>query len=142
VAKPGETQVPEGLKKVLANGNRFQDIVMENMMSEKSGNEIFTKALKQGLDEGLSPMLYTHPIGAYCHNAGPTIGMYGIQKEIPGKGDYRVTPVTCFALELNCLTKVSEWENQEIFAYLEEDIWCHEKPDYINGRQTEIIFVK
>lgn len=141
VPNSGEASVPVGLAALMARCNRFQDIVMEAIMPQKTGNEVFLAAVAKGASEGLSPTLYTHPIGTYGHGAGPAIGMYGNQNPIPGKGGYRVQPGTCYALELNCHGLLPEWDGQDVYIYLEEDIFCGVAPRYICSRQTEIALV-
>lgn len=141
VPMPGESTLPAGLAALLARGNRFQDIVTEAMAAGKTGNEIFSAAVAKGTAEGLNPTLYTHPLGTYGHGAGPTVGMYDNQSPIPVKGDYRVRNGTCYALELNTHGPLPEWDGQDVYMYLEENICCHATPAYINGRQVEIPLV-
>lgn len=40
VLRPGETDVPAGLKQALANGNKLQDIVLERLRPGSIGNEV------------------------------------------------------------------------------------------------------
>jgi hypothetical protein len=47
VLRQGETDVPAGIKKALANTNRLQDIVMERMRPGRSGNEVLADSLAQ-----------------------------------------------------------------------------------------------
>lgn len=141
VLKQNEQDAPDGIKNVLKSGNRFQDIVMGEMDIDKTGNEIYLQALGKAKEDSLKPMLYTHPLGTYGHGAGPCIGQYGQERTIPGRGDFLVKENTCYALELNCLTAVPEWEGQEVFAYLEEDICFTNTSFYLNKRQTELLLV-
>ena len=45
VLKPGEKAVPEYLRKAFKNGNRVQDILVENFKKGKTGNEILALSL-------------------------------------------------------------------------------------------------
>ena len=72
VAKDGETQLPEKIRKGFAVNNRFQDIVRENFALGRTGNEVFTAAITQAKKEGIKPCLYSHPCNVYGH--GPEIG--------------------------------------------------------------------
>lgn len=139
VRKPGEEHAPEGLVKLLAYGNRFQDIVTANFKAHLTGNDIYTNAIEQAKQEGLKPMLYTHPLGTFGHGVGPLIGLYDAQGSVPIRGERPVENNTCFALELNICGNLPEWNDQEVYAYLEEDIYFAKKASYIHGRQTELI---
>lgn len=118
----GETEIPLGIRNGFARGNRFQDIVGENMISKRTGNEIFKASVEQGKKEGIRPCLYSHPIGLYGHGAGPSIGMYDNQGFVPGHGEEKLYTSTCFALELNIRERVPEWDNQDVCFMLEETI--------------------
>lgn len=138
IPKPGEMELPIGIQEAMKKANRFQDIVMQTLTPEKTGNEVFSQSIARGISEGLNPCLYSHPIGSFGHGPGTMIGRYDEQKPIPIKGDYLVGAQTVFALELNCWSEIPEWDNQKVFIYLEEDICCNAKPDYLHGRQTKI----
>ena len=45
VLRDGETEVPAGLRKALANSNRFQDILMEEVRPGRTGNEVLKSSL-------------------------------------------------------------------------------------------------
>ena len=139
VLKEGETEVPASLAALLAKGNRLQDMVAASFRLGASGNEIFTAAVARAKEEGLKPMVYTHPLGTFGHGAGPMIGRYDQQGPIPGSGDRPMEEDTCYALELNIHDDVDIWDGQEVFAYLEEDICFQGVVRFIHGRQTEII---
>lgn len=138
VLKPGETDVPESLKKAFRNGNRLQDLLTEQFKTGKSGNQMLLAALEQAKKEGITASIYTHPIGVHGHAAGPTIGMWDQQGGVPGSGDYPLFPNTAYSIELNAATDVPEWK-KVIRIMLEEDGYFDEKGfRYIDGRQTEI----
>jgi hypothetical protein len=121
VLRPGETSAPEGLRAVLADGNRLQDILMGVMVPGRSGNEVLHEALAQGRAAGLRPTIYSHPLGYHGHAAGPTIGLWDQQGGVPGRGDYPIYDDTCYAIELNCVRAVPEWGDQDVRIALEED---------------------
>ena len=76
VLAPDETDddVPRSLRDGLTKVNRLQDIVRENMIVGKSGNDILHAALTQMKSEGLDGKIYCHPIGDWGHSAGTLIG--------------------------------------------------------------------
>ena len=121
VLKPGESDAPAGLKAALADGNRLQDILMEEIRVGRTGNEILASALERARSEDITPSVYCHPIGHHGHAAGPTIGMWDQQDGVPGTGDYPVFDDTCYSVELNVTRSVDEWDGQLVRMMLEED---------------------
>jgi Xaa-Pro aminopeptidase len=142
VLKMGENDAPDGLKAVLRDANRLQEIHAENMMEGRTGNEILKATREQALEEGLNPSVYTHPLGYHGHAAGPTIGLWDRQEGVPGKGDYELNNNTCYAIELNAKKAVPEWEDQEVRMALEQDAaFTHDKLYFMAGRQTQLYLI-
>lgn len=138
VLKPGETDVPDGLKQAMANGNRLQDILTGQFQTGRTGNEMLASALAQAKEEGITASIYTHPIGFHGHAAGPTIGMWDQQNGVPGNGDYPLYADTAFSIELYAESDVPGW-NKSVRIQLEEDAFFDgEVTRYIDGRQTAI----
>jgi len=77
VLRKGETDVPEGLKQALRNSNRLRDIFMSEFVEGRSGNDITFATLERARAEGLTPMVYTHPIGYHQHSGGTIMGADG-----------------------------------------------------------------
>ena len=121
VLRPGETDVPAGLQKALANSNRLQDIVMERMKPGRTGNEVLAESLATARAEGLLATIYCHPIGDHGHGAGPLIGLWDRQEGVPGRGDVLFLPSTWFSIELQATTGVPEWNNMALRSAQEED---------------------
>ncbi len=143
VLKPGETDVPEHLKKALAVGNRLQDILTSHFKIGRTGNEVLKATIDQAKAEGIVPQIYSHPVGCHGHAAGPAIGMWDNQVSVPGTGDYQLRPNTAYAIELNAKVKPSEWNGKELRVMLEENAWLGEdgRVRYIDGRQKEILTI-
>ncbi len=139
ILRDGETEIPAGILAGVSAGNRFQDIVRENFITGRTGNEIFAASMKQAKAEGLRPMLYTHPIGFYGHAAGPTIGLYDNQGFVPGAGEVKLYDDTCYALELNVTHTVPEWDNQDVAFYMEETITYTGGKTYFNDDCREVM---
>jgi Xaa-Pro aminopeptidase len=141
VLRRNETDAPEYLKRALERGNKLQDILIRNFEKGKSGNQILAEARKQAIDQGITPAIYTHPIGFHGHAAGPTIGLWDMQKVVPHTGDYSLNYKTAYSIELNVTQMILEW-NKEIQIKLEEDGYFDENGfRYIDGRQTELIII-
>ncbi len=142
VLRPGETQAPAGLVDALTVGNRLQDILTENFVAGRTGNEILAAALARAESAGIDATIYTHPIGFHGHAAGPTIGLWDQQGGVPGRGDYPLYANTAFSIELNAAVAIPEWGGQEVRVMLEEDAFFDgERTWYIDGRQTELILI-
>ena len=138
---PGETAAPAGLQAAFAKAIRLQDILTSQFKQGKTGNLILSDALAQAKREGITPSIYTHPIGFNGHAAGPTIGMWDQQNGVPGSGDYPVHYNTAYSIELNAGSEVPEWK-KIIRIMLEEDGFFDEQGfRFINNRQKEIYLV-
>ncbi|NJL12872.1 MAG: aminopeptidase P family protein [Microscillaceae bacterium] len=140
--KPGEKEVPAGLRKAFQIGNRLQDILTSQFKTGRSGNEILKGALQQAKTEGIEAVIYTHPIGYHGHAAGPTIGLWDQQGGVPGQGDYPLYPQTAYSIELNAAVEIPEWNNKKIRIMLEEDgFFDGQTFRYIGQRQTELLLI-
>ena len=141
ILKAGETEAPEFLRNAFKKGNRLQDIFTANFKAGKTGNQILAESRKQAIDEGITPSIYTHPIGFHGHAAGTTLGMWDMQGGVPFTGDYPMHYKTAYSIELNCSVNIPEWK-KDIRIQLEEDGYFDETGfRYIDGRQKELILV-
>lgn len=121
VLKDGESAPLRGILAALEISRQMQDIVMSKMFIEKIGNEVLTAAFLEIKSMGINGTVYSHPIGAHGHGAGPLIGLWDRQQGVPGRGDVKLIPNTWFSIELSSRTPVPEWANQELFVGMEED---------------------
>ncbi len=121
VLRTGETDVPAGIKKALANANRLQDILLQETKPGRTGNAVLASVLAQMKAEGLDGTMYTHPIGMHGHGAGPLIGLWDYQEGVPGRGDHAIIPSMWFSAELQVTTPVPEWGGQPVRIAQEED---------------------
>jgi hypothetical protein len=117
----GETTVPAGLMRALANSNKLQDIVMAEIRPGRTGNEILKSSRARMTAAGIDGTVYSHPIGLNGHGAGPLIGLWDYQDGVPGRGDHKVIPNMWFSIELQATTPVPEWNNQPVRSAQEED---------------------
>ncbi len=142
VLKPGEEDAPASIKKAFQNSNRLQDILTSHFKTGRTGNEILLASLKQARSEGITPSIYTHPLGFNGHAAGPTIGMWDMQQGVPGSGVYKLYPKTAYSIELNSSTFIPEWK-KDIRIMLEEDGYFDGSSfRYIGGRQEKLHIIK
>jgi methionine aminopeptidase len=139
VLKPGETEPPAGLVKAFRTGNQLQNILTDQFVTGRTGNEILRAALQKARKKKIDATIYTHPIGYHGHGAGPTIGMWDQQQGVPGAGDYPLFANTAYSIELNAQVAIPEWSGQKVRIMLEEDAFFNgERVRYIDGRQTTL----
>ena len=113
------------------------------MKTGRTGNEILASALTRAKGEGLTPSIYTHPLGVHGHAAGPTIGLWDKQDGVPGWGDFPLYEDTVHSIELNIRATVPEWGNQEVRISLEQDAaFTRAGASFIHDRPTSIRLVK
>lgn len=138
VLRDGETDAPEGMKELMAQGNRLQDVFMAGFQRGRTGNELLTTILTRARNEGLpGPRVYSHSLGLFLHEPGPLIGLPWEQESCKGRGDVTLEYNQSFTMELSVSATVPEWGGQEVRMGLEEDVvftkdGCHP----IGGRQT------
>ena len=144
VLRPGETDAPAGMYAALRNSNRLQDILLEEMRPGRTGNQVLASTLTRMRSEGLNGTMYTHPIGANGHGAGPLIGMWDRQDGVPGRGDVPIRPNTWFSTELQVTTPVPEWGGQPVRMAQEEEVYLDEAGErrWTLARQERFHLVK
>lgn len=144
VLRPGEKDVPDGLKQALRNSNRLQDILLAEMQLGRTGNAVLAAALAQMRAAGINGTIYSHPIGDRGHGAGPLIGLWDHQEGVPGRGDVSLVPSSWFSIELQATTPVREWGGQPVRSAQEEDaeLGADGQMHWIHGRQTEFHVVR
>lgn len=143
VLNEGEDQPPAGIQKALKTTNRLQDLLLANMKAGKSGNRVLMDTLTAMRAENIKGSVYSHPIGDHGHGAGPLIGLWDRQEEIPGRGEVQLLPNTWFSIELSASTPVPEWNNQELWVGQEEDaILDANGIRWVLPRQTEYHMVR
>src|SRR6185295_18197562 len=112
---------PPGLIAAFRNGNRLQDIVMEEIKPGRTGNEILQSSLARMRAAGIDGTVYTHPIGMHGHGAGPLIGLWDYQGGVAGRGDAPVIPSMWWSIELQATTPVADWGGEPVRMAQEED---------------------
>lgn len=142
ILKPGETDVPAGLKAGLANANKLQDAVTSSFRTGATGNDILVEARKKALAQGLNPSIYSHPLGTHGHAAGAAIGFWDDQNPSP-RGLHPTHPNTGWSIELSQTQPVPEWNNQMVQFRTEEDAFFDgHSIRYMDGRQTRFHLIR
>ena len=141
VLKPNEKSPPQFLVNALKDGNRVQDIFTSNFRTGKTGNAILAESLSNSKALGLRPSIYTHPLGAYGHSSGTTLGMWDSQGGVPVTGDYPLHNNTVYAIELNTTVTIPEWKTDIRIMLEEAGFWGLDGFRYVNGRQTKLLTI-
>jgi Xaa-Pro aminopeptidase len=126
VLKPGEKEVPSGLRQCMASSNRMQDILLEEMEVGRTGNEILAATLAQMQAEGIRGTVYTHPIGDHGHGAGPLIGRWDAQEGVPIRGEIPLRASTWHSIELQAQYSILGWGGKEASCRQEEEAYVDE----------------
>ncbi len=142
VLRAGETAAPAGLGALLDTGNRMQDLTTAELRPGRTGNQVLAAARAAAAAEGIDVDVYSHPVGAHGHGAGPAIGHWDHQGDLPGPGDYPVRTDTVYALELAVRHPVPEWGGQCVRMGLEQGIALTSAGvQYLDRRQTELALI-
>jgi len=139
ILRPGEDDAPEGLRKLMREGNRLQDIFMSEFKQGLTGNELLSKILEKARRENVpNPKVYSHSLGYFLHEPGPLIGLPWEQKHCEWRGDVKLEHNYAFTMELSVEGPVLEWNGQWIRMSLEQDIiYTRDGCRPMDGRQTK-----
>ncbi len=139
VLKLEESEPPAGLVNAMRTGTQWQDLLTQEFVLGRSGNEILAEAKAALSKVGIRHAIYTHPLGFYGHAPGPTIGMWDNQGPTPIRGDWPLHAMTGYAIEGNVTVKVPEWLDQAVQMKLEQSaIFDGVKVHYLAGRQKSL----
>lgn len=143
VLREGETDAPDGLRRIMADGNRLQDIFIEEFVQGRTGNEILGAVLTRARMEGLNnPRVYSHSCGLLLHEPGPLIGHPYEQEYCIGRGEVPLNYNSSFVAELSVDGVVPEWGGQTItFSPEEQIVFTREGAKFIDGRQTAFYLI-
>jgi hypothetical protein len=139
IRRHDEEDAPSGLRKLMAEGNRLQDIYMSEFKKGLTGNEILSNILERAKNEGIpNPKVYSHSLGYFLHEPGPLIGLPWEQKRCEGRGDVKMEHNYAFTMELSVEAPVPEWGGQSVRMSLEQDvIYTSNGCRPVDGRQTK-----
>src|SRR5690554_461094 len=142
VLRAGEAEAPAGARRALQIANRQQDLLAEQMVAGRTGNQVLAATLERMRAEGIEGRVYTHPIGTHGHGAGPMIGRYDRQDGVPGVGDLPLVQDTMFSFEMFIETSLPEWDDQRVKLATEQIVAFRDaRVTYLGGRQTELYLI-
>ena len=143
ILRPGEENAPEGLRHLMAEGNRLQDVFMSEFKRGLTGNQMLHNILEKAKIEKIpNPKVYSHNLGYFLHQPGPLIGLPWEQNNCEGRGDVKLEDSYTFTMELSVEAPVPEWSGQSTRMSLEQDVvYTHGKCRTMDGRQTEFYLI-
>jgi len=143
ILRPGEKAAPEGLRCLMDQVHRLQDIFMDEFRVGLTGNDILSNILARARREGVpNPKVYSHALGLFLHEPGPLIGLPWEQARCEGRGDVSLTANSAFTMELSAADAIPEWGPEVVSLSLEEDVvFTNDGCRLIDGRQTEFFLV-
>ena len=144
VLRAGETDVPEGMKQLMAEANRLQDVFVGEMRTGLSGNVMLNNMLTTARVQGIpNPRIYSHSLGYFLHEPGPLIGLPWEQVDNGGRGEVTLVPYSGFTVELSVTGTIPEWDDQEFRLPLEQDIiFFGDRAVFLDGRQTSFHIIR
>jgi Xaa-Pro aminopeptidase len=121
VLRPGETRVPDGLVRALANANRTQEALRTVARPGMTGYEAAQATIAALADVDFTPSIYSHPIGTHGHGVGPSINARGAILPGPPAWDSRLRLGSYRSIELSATTAIPEWNNGQLIIPFEDD---------------------
>lgn len=142
VLRPGETDAPEGLKRLFEQSVRQGEIIAETIQPGRIGHEIVSIAQERGRSEGIDNRTYPHAQGNWVHDAGAWGSpdwpeRYGQHPREP------VRPTEFWSIEYSVSGEVPEWGGQRVTMAREEDAWVDENGAvrFLVGPQADLWLV-
>jgi len=143
ILRPGEEDAPEGVRRLMVEGNRLQDCFMAGFERGLTGNEMLARILKDAKGKGIpNPRVYSHSLGHLLHEPGPLIGLPWEQERNEGRGDVALEHNYAFTMELSVEGPLPEWGGEGFRCALEQDVvYTVDGCRLIDGRQTRFHLV-
>ena len=124
VLKPGETEVPAGLRQAMANTNTLQDALMlRHARPGLTGGAVFRATMAEMKERGIEAMVYSHPIGTQGHGLGAGIDFRAANRSDTTALNSRLRLGSYISIELNTGTPVPEWGGKKLFVMMEDDAY-------------------
>lgn len=142
VLRPDEQDVPEGLKKALANTNRLQDALFVHIKPGAKGFEIYDATMADMKKLAIEAMIYSHSVGTQGHALGASIDF-----RRPSAATTSIEPPfregSYTAIELNTSTPVPEWGGQKVTIMMEDDAYLtKDGMKWFRPRQTAFYLIR
>lgn len=133
VLRPGEHDVPAGIKRALANTNSLQEALMVRASRlGRTAGEVYNATMAEMQQKGIEAKIYSHPLGNQGHGLGASIDFRSAKREKEEGTQLESKHLrkgSWMAIELNTLTAIPEWDGQKVYimeedpAYLSDEGW-------------------
>ncbi len=141
VLRPGETDVPDGLKKALTNTNRLQDALFTHIKPGAKGYEVYDATMADMKKLGIEAMIYSHSVGNQGHALGAGIDFRRAPSGPSIEPPFREGSYT--SIELNTSTSVPEWNGQKVTIMMEDDAYLtKDGMKWFRPRQTAFYVIR
>lgn len=141
VLREGEKDVPEGLKKALANTNRLQDALFTHIKPGAKGFEVYDATMADMKTAGIEAMIYSHSVGNQGHALGASVDFRRPTAGAPLEPPFREGSYT--SIELNTSTPVAEWGGQKVTIMMEDDAYLtKDGMKFFRPRQTSFYLIR
>jgi Xaa-Pro aminopeptidase len=141
VLREGEKDVPEGLKKALANTNKLQDAMFSHIKPGAKGFEVYDATMADMKTGGIEAMIYSHSVGNQGHALGASVDFRRPAAGAPVEPPFREGSYT--SIELNTSTPVPEWSGQKVTIMMEDDAYLTEDGmKWFRPRQTAFYIIR
>lgn len=144
VLKPGERDVPAGLKQAMANSNTLQDALMQrHARPGMTGGAVFNATMAEMRERGIEAMIYSHPIGNQGHGLGTSIDFRsGLRSDTTAQNS-RLRLGSYISIELNTATPIPEWNGKKVFVMFEDDAYLTEQGyRFFRPRQEQFYLIR
>jgi Xaa-Pro aminopeptidase len=144
VLREGETDVPEGLKKAMANTNALQDaLTLRASRPGRPSSEVHEAAMAEMKEKGIEAQIYSHPLGNHGHGMGTDISFSAAEDGQNESLQKRLRNGSYIAIELNTRTLVPEWENEAVYIMLEDPAYLTDEGwKFFRPRQEKFYLVE
>lgn len=142
VLRPGERDVPAGLKSALTNTNRLQDALFKHIKPGAWGYDIYDATMADMKSAGIEAMIYSHSIGNQGHGLGASVDFRRpVAGAVSFEPPFREGSYT--SIELNTSTPVAEWGGQKVTIMMEDDAYLSsEGMKWFRPRQTSFYVIR
>ena len=143
VLRDGESDVPDGLKRAMANTNALQDALIQASRPGLAAGDVYEATMAEMERQGIAAMIYSHPLGNHGHGMGASIDFRSAQRDSQDRLARRLRKGSYIAMELNTRTALPEWDDQEVTimaedpAHLTDEGWVFFRP-----RQEEFYVIR
>lgn len=144
VLREGETAVPNGLKRVMANTNALQDALMLRASRPgRTAGAVYKATMAEMAKEEIEAQIYSHPLGNHGHGLGAGIDFRASQREESERMSKKLRKGSYISIELNTVTPVPEWDGRKVYVMLEDPAYLTDEGwKFFRPRQEEYYLIR